>query len=241
VGPAITINWFFTDPQRDHLLALERSPVNHLPGQSSEAADVSLRLTQATLRAVVLKQTRFAQAKADGLMELAGNGQKLAEFFSMFDETNAVFPIVTPRTRLPTVLAGQGCPSPKPLKKSRLSFSLLILAPPGGRLQYSGRGDSALVTTVRGSPAGDLLHFHLLHFVGASLMIAVLKCPGLDGGKLPQGDHDPAHLHALELPGPREHLSGDSAIAAEGQIGELLVAVAVDRFAQGVLAVLPAE
>jgi alkyl sulfatase BDS1-like metallo-beta-lactamase superfamily hydrolase len=96
-GKRISINWYFTDVQRDHLLTLERATVNHLPGYKVDTADVTVRLTQATLRAVLLKQSTFVQAAGAGLAQIEGNAQKLAEFFSLFDEVNALFPIVTPR------------------------------------------------------------------------------------------------------------------------------------------------
>jgi alkyl sulfatase BDS1-like metallo-beta-lactamase superfamily hydrolase len=99
-GKRITINWHFTDLKRDHLLTLERSTLNHLPGYRSETADVSVRLSQATLRALLLRQTDFLQASSAGLLEFDGQPLKLLEFFGLFDEVDANFPIVSPRPPL---------------------------------------------------------------------------------------------------------------------------------------------
>lgn len=99
-GKRITINWFFTDLQQFHLLTLERSTVNHVPRYSSATADVSVSLEQATLRAVLLKRISFVEARNAGSVEISGDLAKLAEFFSLFDETQALFPIVTPRATL---------------------------------------------------------------------------------------------------------------------------------------------
>ena len=99
-GKRITINWHFTDLNRDHLLTLERSTLNHLPGYRSETADVSVRLSQATLRALLLRQTDFVQASSAGLVEFDGQPLKLLEFFGLFDEVDANFPIVSSRPGL---------------------------------------------------------------------------------------------------------------------------------------------
>lgn len=98
-GKRISINWHFTDIGRDHLLSLERSTLSHLPGHRSEDADVSLKISQETLRAVFLKQTSFVKALATGKVGLRGNPLKLHEFFGLFDEVDADFAIVTPRPR----------------------------------------------------------------------------------------------------------------------------------------------
>jgi alkyl sulfatase BDS1-like metallo-beta-lactamase superfamily hydrolase len=74
--------------------------VNHLPGYHSETADVSVRLTQATLRALLLRQTDFVQARSAGLLELDGQPLKLLDFFGLFDDVDANFPIVFPRPSL---------------------------------------------------------------------------------------------------------------------------------------------
>ena len=96
-GKRLVINWHFTDEQRDHLMTLERSTINHLAGYRSAHADVSLMLSQATLRALLLKQSTLAQIKSSGLIEISGNTAALLEFFSLFDEVVPGFPIVTPR------------------------------------------------------------------------------------------------------------------------------------------------
>lgn len=96
-GKRITLNWHFTDIRQDHLLTLERATLNHLPGYRSDEADLSLRLSQETLRKILLKQLDVSQARATGLLTLDGAPQKLAELFALFDEVPATFPIVTPR------------------------------------------------------------------------------------------------------------------------------------------------
>lgn len=99
-GKRITINWHFTDIGQDHLLTVEHSTLNHLPGVQHADADVALRLSQETLRHILLKQLDFAQAKADGLVEVSGALHRLGELFSLFDEVPTTFPIVTPRVQL---------------------------------------------------------------------------------------------------------------------------------------------
>lgn len=97
-GKRILINWHFTDRQQDHLLSLEHATLNHLPNHHSPTADVSVRLSQGTLRRILLKQLDFVQAKTEGLLEISGAAHRLGELFGLFDDIHANFPIVTPRT-----------------------------------------------------------------------------------------------------------------------------------------------
>ena len=78
-------------------MSLERATINHLSGYRSNEADVSLRLSQETLRKILLKQLDVAQARTSGLLTIDGAAQKLVELFSLLDEVPATFPIVTPR------------------------------------------------------------------------------------------------------------------------------------------------
>lgn len=96
-GKRFAFNWYFTDLDRYHLLTLDRSTVNHLPGFKSDTPDATIRLSQDTLRAPLLKQTDFVQASAAGLVSLEGNPLALLEFFGLLDEIDPNFPIVTPR------------------------------------------------------------------------------------------------------------------------------------------------
>ena len=100
-GKRITINWYFTDLEKEHLLTLERSTVNHLAGYSSNNPDTTVRLTQATLRSILLKESNIVKIWRAGLITIKGNPLKLINFFSLFDEINPHFPIVTPRPALP--------------------------------------------------------------------------------------------------------------------------------------------
>ncbi|NTW68841.1 MAG: MBL fold metallo-hydrolase [Chlorobiaceae bacterium] len=96
-GKKITINWYFTDLNQEHLLTVERSTLNHLAGYSSNKADATVQLTQNTLRSLLLKETDFVRAASSGLIKIKGNPLKLVELFTLFDEKNPFFPIVTPR------------------------------------------------------------------------------------------------------------------------------------------------
>jgi alkyl sulfatase BDS1-like metallo-beta-lactamase superfamily hydrolase len=99
-GKRIIINWFFTDLQQERLLTLERSTLNHIAGYNSGTPDVTVHLTQATLRSLLLKENNFFQVWRAGLIRIKGNPLKLLEFFSLFDELSPFFPIVTPRPPL---------------------------------------------------------------------------------------------------------------------------------------------
>ncbi len=96
-GKRITINWHFTDLKQEHLLTVERSTLNHVAGYSSEKPDVSVTLTQATLRTLLFRELSVPKAVASGSLSIKGNPLKLVEFFGLFDQPDNNFPIVTPR------------------------------------------------------------------------------------------------------------------------------------------------
>lgn len=96
-GVRLAINWHFTDINRDHLLSIEHATLNHLPGHASTTADLSVRLSQTTLRRILFKQLTAAQALGEGLLVIQGAAHRFAELFTLFDELRPHFPIVTPR------------------------------------------------------------------------------------------------------------------------------------------------
>ncbi|NTV01563.1 MAG: MBL fold metallo-hydrolase [Chlorobiaceae bacterium] len=96
-GKRITINWYFTDLEQDHLLTLERSTINHIAGYRADKPDATVRLSQDAFRALLLKESDFMRSWRAGLIKIKGNPLKLVEFFSLLDEVDPSFPIVTPR------------------------------------------------------------------------------------------------------------------------------------------------
>jgi alkyl sulfatase BDS1-like metallo-beta-lactamase superfamily hydrolase len=96
-GKHIVLNWTFTDLGETHVLNLENSALTHRLGPARAQADASLTLTRATLDAIVLKQTTFADAATSGSLKIDGDAAKPAELFGLLDDFNPSFAIVTPR------------------------------------------------------------------------------------------------------------------------------------------------
>jgi alkyl sulfatase BDS1-like metallo-beta-lactamase superfamily hydrolase len=53
--------------------------------------------TRAVFNAIVLRQRTFADAEARGELTTTGNGQRLTELMSLFDDFDPAFNIVEPR------------------------------------------------------------------------------------------------------------------------------------------------
>jgi alkyl sulfatase BDS1-like metallo-beta-lactamase superfamily hydrolase len=96
-GKTIVINWTFTDLDESYVMTLDNSALTHIAGPPADNADLSLRLTRATLDALTLKQRTFAGALLTGDISFSGNPLKLRELTGMLDDFPADFEIVEPR------------------------------------------------------------------------------------------------------------------------------------------------
>lgn len=95
-GKNLVINWTFSDSNEQFIMSLENSALTHVIGKHPEA-DVSVKLTRATLDAVLRKETTFPQEAEAGKVVIDGDSRKLEELLSLFDSFKLMFPIVEPR------------------------------------------------------------------------------------------------------------------------------------------------
>jgi alkyl sulfatase BDS1-like metallo-beta-lactamase superfamily hydrolase len=95
-GKVIVINWNFTDTGQTYILNLENATLTYVAGRQSDHADATLTLTRATLDAITMRQTTFAEAAQSGRVRVAGDTGKLAELMGLFDDFQPMFDIVTP-------------------------------------------------------------------------------------------------------------------------------------------------
>jgi alkyl sulfatase BDS1-like metallo-beta-lactamase superfamily hydrolase len=95
-GKTISINWNFTDVGEQYALNLENAALTHTHGLA-EDAQASLTLTRATLDAIVLKQTTFAEQAMAGKIAVAGDSSKLIELLGLLDDFDPMFEIVAPK------------------------------------------------------------------------------------------------------------------------------------------------
>jgi alkyl sulfatase BDS1-like metallo-beta-lactamase superfamily hydrolase len=96
-GKRAVLNWIFTDTGQVFVLNLENSALTHRAGRRAPEADATLTLTRQTLNAIMLQQSTFPQAAAEGKIAIEGNGAKLHELLSLFDSFNPMFEIVEPK------------------------------------------------------------------------------------------------------------------------------------------------
>ncbi|MDB5563770.1 MAG: Beta-lactamase-like, partial [Tardiphaga sp.] len=96
-GKTIVINWTFTDLNQTYVMNLENSTLTHAAGKLNDNADLSLKLTRATLDALTLKQRSFAGSVLTGDISFSGNPLKLSELMGMLDDFSPDFEIVEPK------------------------------------------------------------------------------------------------------------------------------------------------
>ena len=95
-GKKISLNWNFTDVGEQYAVELENSVLIYTPNKQLASADVTITLTRATLDAISLQQTTFAQEVVSGAIKIDGNKGTLLELISLFDPFDQKFSIVTP-------------------------------------------------------------------------------------------------------------------------------------------------
>jgi alkyl sulfatase BDS1-like metallo-beta-lactamase superfamily hydrolase len=100
-GKKITVNWNFTDIQKQYVLNLENSALTYVPNKQAKEADASLTLTRQTLNAVILKQLTIPEALQSKQITYRGNLLKLGELFSLLDDFEPNFEIVEPKKARP--------------------------------------------------------------------------------------------------------------------------------------------
>jgi linear primary-alkylsulfatase len=96
-GKRAVLNWIFTDTDQVFVLNLEHSALTHRSGRRAAHADATLTLTRKTLNAIMLLQTTFPEAVADGRIAIEGEAAILRELLSLFDTFSPMFEIVEPK------------------------------------------------------------------------------------------------------------------------------------------------
>lgn len=95
-GKVITLNMVFPDVHQQYVLQLKNSVLNYYANKQSATADATLVLDRRTLDNLILGKTTIKQAYADGEIKLTGQEGKFKELFSLMDNFNLWFNIVTP-------------------------------------------------------------------------------------------------------------------------------------------------
>jgi alkyl sulfatase BDS1-like metallo-beta-lactamase superfamily hydrolase len=95
-GKKLVINWNFTDTNEQYVLALEHCALTVQVGKQSGDADATVTLARAALDEMFSGGTNFVTVLASGRVKVHGETRKLVELFSLLDEFDLWFNIVTP-------------------------------------------------------------------------------------------------------------------------------------------------
>ncbi|PHR84696.1 MAG: hypothetical protein COA59_04815 [Colwellia sp.] len=94
-GKDFDINISFTDIDSKHTLMIQNSVLNHTSNQH-KTADVSLTMTMATMNGIQLKEFTLEEAFDSEKIKIAGDKKLVTDFFTMLDNFDFWFNIVTP-------------------------------------------------------------------------------------------------------------------------------------------------
>jgi alkyl sulfatase BDS1-like metallo-beta-lactamase superfamily hydrolase len=96
-GRHIVVNWNFTDGKTSFVLTLQHSVLTYVAKKQDADADASLTLTRDALDGIMLRRVTFPDAVRSGQIKVAGQAEKVAELFSLFETFNPNFEIVEPK------------------------------------------------------------------------------------------------------------------------------------------------
>ena len=94
-GRDFTINIDFTDLKSKHTLIVKNSVLNHTANQHKRF-DAALTMTMATMNEIQLQEFTLAEALDSGKIKIIGNKKLVTDFFSMLDNFDFWFNVVTP-------------------------------------------------------------------------------------------------------------------------------------------------
>ena len=97
-GQRIVINWVFTDIGERYVLNLENAALTYLADKQDANADLTVTLERPFLSQILMDQISLDDAKAKGLVNIDGDGEKLAALFALMDEFRLMFPVIEPRS-----------------------------------------------------------------------------------------------------------------------------------------------
>ncbi|MBI3863604.1 MAG: MBL fold metallo-hydrolase [Planctomycetia bacterium] len=95
-GKKLVFNWNFTDTKEQYVLSLENCALTVLTGKQAADADVTLTLARTALDEMLSGGTSLVTVLASGRIKVQGETRKLVELFSLLDDFDIWFNIVTP-------------------------------------------------------------------------------------------------------------------------------------------------
>jgi alkyl sulfatase BDS1-like metallo-beta-lactamase superfamily hydrolase len=95
-GRSVIVNLQLRDTGETSALTLQNSALTCLAGRHAPDADCTVTLDRPTLDRIVLRELTVADALAQGLVTVAGDGAKLAELIGLLDDFSMGFAVVEP-------------------------------------------------------------------------------------------------------------------------------------------------
>lgn len=96
IGTDLTINFHFTDLDENHVLAIENAVLHHKRRPIDPEADTTVHLTREFLLALVTRQAGLKEMIFSDELNVDGSRLKLLKFFSLLDDPERAFAVVTP-------------------------------------------------------------------------------------------------------------------------------------------------
>jgi alkyl sulfatase BDS1-like metallo-beta-lactamase superfamily hydrolase len=95
-GQTIVINWAFPDTGQRYALTVQNCALTCLANRHAAAPDCTVTLDRGTLNRIISRELKLADAQAQGLVKIEGDGAKLTELFGLLDDFNMGFEVVEP-------------------------------------------------------------------------------------------------------------------------------------------------
>ncbi|NNL67979.1 MAG: MBL fold metallo-hydrolase [Myxococcales bacterium] len=95
-GEEVVLNFEFTDLGENHVLWLENAVLHHQQAPARSDADATIRLTRATWDQIITQEATLRGKVLSGDIDVDGSRLALIGFFSLLDDFDPAFPIVTP-------------------------------------------------------------------------------------------------------------------------------------------------
>ena len=95
-GKNLTLNFIFTDVGESYVLTLANAVLHHKRRDADPNADVTVRITKELLIRLATKQAGLKETIFSNELDVDGSRMALLSFFSLIEEPNPKFAIVTP-------------------------------------------------------------------------------------------------------------------------------------------------
>jgi alkyl sulfatase BDS1-like metallo-beta-lactamase superfamily hydrolase len=93
----LLMNWYFTDRRVDYVVEISNGALSYTAGRQALGSDVSLLIERSALDEILLQSTSLRELMKAGRLEVTRGLKEFVRFFSLLDDADPNFPIVTPR------------------------------------------------------------------------------------------------------------------------------------------------